>query len=124
MTTEKPFRVIDELDALESEQGAAARTGLLMVRYLVEAHGRLESDVVGLSVGVSVRDQRDVDRRPGESLNELERRANPGGSHRMFPMPNFSDETRALAPGEWVEAVRRESAIDANPDAKARRFLQ
>ena len=38
------------LDALDREQGRAARSGLVAVRYLLLMSGRSESDVIGLVV--------------------------------------------------------------------------
>jgi len=100
------------LDALDREQGRAARSGLVAVRYLLLMSGRSESDVIGLVVMCDGR-RREFERCGNETLDELEERANPRGSWRAVPLPICGRETRALTAAEWSEAVQLAAIIDA-----------
>ncbi len=111
-----PFRVIDKLNERERTLGPDGRTGLVMVRFLIEALKRSESEVVGVGLGLGSA-RRTFDRWPGESVDQLERRANPGSSHQTFPMPVFRDDTHAMSDAEWDGAVHRAGAVDAKPHA-------
>jgi hypothetical protein len=102
--TPRPGSFGAQLADIEREEGPSARTGLMMVRFFLLKNGRTETDVIGLTVGLGI-ECREVFRRPRESVDELEERANPGGSWSTYPAPIFCVDTRALTAEEWAEAV-------------------
>ena len=100
--------LIARIEALERRQGAAARTGLLVLEESIAGAIAIDkvpplTEVVAVEVGPDEARQR-VDRRPGESLADLEARANPRGCWRAYPSPVFAGELRPYA--EREEAFR------------------
>lgn len=84
------------LRALERAVGMGERVGLATVETLIAAWSRTEAEVIGITTKPG---RHFVARLPGESLDDLERRANPTGCWRAFPQPVFGarDESDAQA---------------------------
>jgi len=96
------------LDADEQACGRAARTGLRFVSAQLLLAGRVAHEVTALRVRGRI-----VMRRAGESLDELEERANPCGSWRAMPAPVVDQVDRALTLEEWFAAVELHDELRA-----------
>lgn len=87
--------------ALE-ERAQPPRLGLMLTQWVVEAEEFATDDVIAIEAGPAYARLR-FDRKPGESLEGLEARANPRGCWRAQPMPLFVGEFRPYE--ERVEAI-------------------
>lgn len=74
------------LRALERAVGMGERVGLATVETLIAAWSRTDDEVTGITTEPG---HHLTVRLPGESLDDLERRANPTGCWRAFPQPVF-----------------------------------
>lgn len=85
--------ILARLQAAERHLGVDMRIGLAIVETLIACESRDASDVVAIEVGHGERLR--IDRRPGESLADLEQRANPRGCWRSSPAPIYSSHRAA-----------------------------
>ena len=96
--------------AEERRYGRGARTGLRVLTFWVLEAGRADGDVIAIEVGTGCT-RRCVPRRTGETLDELEERANPRGSWRALPSPIFSTDDRVLSRAEWDAAAALQAEL-------------
>lgn len=102
--------IIDDLREREAEKGRDARTGLVLMHYWLLEMGRVPSDVIALRVS-RCGSRQEVRRRIGESIEELEERANPSRSWRTLPWPIFEELDHILSAEEWEEALRLDAQL-------------
>lgn len=86
--------LIRRLEAAEARISSSARQGLAFLHALIEVEGTGQygdADVIAVDVGsFSLHGRTRVERRPGETVADLEARANPRGCWRTAPLPVFA----------------------------------
>lgn len=106
------MKIADDLQEREASGGRFARTGLVLLNFWLLEMSRPASDVVGIRIRRGDLAPLVVRRRAGETLAELEERANPGRSWRAFPWPLFDEADHILTPDEWEEALRLHAMLE------------
>jgi len=112
------MNIIDDLRQREASQGRGARAGLVLLHYWLLQMGRPATDVIALEVR-RCGERRQVRRRIGESIEELEERANPSRSWRTMPRPVFDELDHTLSADEWEEALRLDALLQEVADEAA-----
>lgn len=103
-------QLIARLRVLEKDRGMGLRQGLAFLQVLIELEGDgqrqyQDADVIALDVGGFDSQQGRVTtrftRRSGESLADLEARANPRGCWRAAPTPVFRNDSESTDGRVW-----------------------
>jgi hypothetical protein len=103
--------LIRRLEAAEARIVSSERQGLAFMQAVIEVesigqHQRGDADVVAVDVGAfSLQGRTRVARLAGESIADLEARANPRGCWRAAPVPVWRDGNVDVAGREWSSDV-------------------
>jgi hypothetical protein len=78
---------------LEKARGVGTRGGLALISMMLGSDSRAEADIISIEVSVADGSRVRIDRLPTESIDDLERRANPRGCFRASPEPIYCNRT-------------------------------